>query len=104
MPVADEKLNITESEVSDDMWAKIVLLLPAPRRKNRKGRPRMNDRQAMTAILYKLRTGCSWKALPRDLGAGSTIHDRFQEWQAAGVFDQLRQVGLLQYDEEVIEL
>jgi putative transposase len=91
-----------EFEISDEVWAKIAPLLPLPRRKNRKGRPRMDDRQAATAILYKLRTGCSWKALPRDLGAGSTVHDRFQEWQAAGVFDQLRQAGILECEQEVV--
>ncbi len=85
-------------ELADDIWAQIAPILPLVRRKTRKGRPRMNDRQAMAAIWYKLQTGCSWKSLPRDMGAGSTIHDRYQEWQAAGVFDQLRQAGLLQDD------
>jgi putative transposase len=32
----------------------------------------------MTAILYVLRTGIQWKALPLSLGASSTIHDLFQ--------------------------
>ena len=94
--------EVGESRISDEVWAKIAPLLPMPRRKNRKGRPRMDDRQAMSAIWHKLHTGCSWKALPRDLGAGSTVYDRFQEWQAAGVFDQLRQAGILQPDPEVM--
>lgn len=99
MPVED--INQDHVEISDDLWAKILLVLP-PSRKSRKGRPRMNDRQAMTAIWCKFRTGCSWKALPRDLGAGSTVYDRFQEWQAAGVFEYLRQAGMLPVGEEVM--
>ena len=95
MPVI-MSLNDSEPEISDDVWAKIAPILPAPRHKNRRGRPRVDDRQAMSAIWYKFRTGCSWKALPPELGAGSTVHDRFQEWQAAGVFDQLRQAGILE--------
>lgn len=59
----------------------------------------MDDRQAMTAILYVLRTGIQWKALPRSLGAASTVHDRFQEWQEAGVFRRLWEAGLHAYDE-----
>jgi putative transposase len=55
----------------------------------------MDDRQAMTAILYALETGCGWKALPRSLGAPSTIHDRFCAWRAAGVFERLWRAGLL---------
>jgi len=61
----------------------------------------MDDRQAMTAIFYVLRTGCQWKALPRSLGAASTVHDRFQEWLEAGVFERLWQAGLSEYDEKV---
>ena len=93
--------DIGAFKISDAAWAKITLLLPPPKRKNKKGRPRMDDRQAMAAIWYKLRTSCSWKALPRDLGAGSTVYDRFREWQGAGVFDQLQQAGILEYEQEV---
>lgn len=38
----------------------------------------------MSTIFYVLRTGCQWNALPRSLGASSTVHDRFlQEWRKA---------------------
>jgi putative transposase len=55
------KLTGVESayEIPDVLWDKIVPLLPAPKRKkNNAGRPRMNDRKAMSAIFYVLRTGC----------------------------------------------
>jgi len=55
----------------------------------------------MTAIFYVLRTGCQWKALPRSLGAPSTVHDRFQEWREAGVFEKLWRAGVLEYDEKI---
>ena len=55
----------------------------------------------MTAIFYRQRTGCQWQALPRSLGAHITVHDRFQEWQAAGVFERLWRDALYAYDEEV---
>ena len=44
-----------------------------------------------------MRTGIQWKALPRQIGAGSSVHDRFQEWRRAGVFRQLWAAGLLAY-------
>jgi putative transposase len=59
----------------------------------------MNDRRAFEAIVYVLRTGIQWNALPRELGASSTVHDRFQEWEQAGVFKTLWQAGLHVYDE-----
>src|SRR5690349_2365017 len=61
----------------------------------------MNDRKAMSAIFYVLRTGCHWKALPRSLGASSTVHDRFQEWRKAdGVFKRIWIDGLSVYDKK----
>jgi putative transposase len=59
----------------------------------------MGDRQAFEAIVYVLRTGIQWNALPRKLGASSTVHDRFQEWERAGVFKAFWQAGLQDYDE-----
>lgn len=61
----------------------------------------MPDRQAFTAIMYVLRTGIQWNALPRELGASSTIHDRFQEWEQVGFFRALWQAGLQSYDERI---
>jgi transposase len=55
-------------------------------------------KKAMSAIFYVLRTGCQWNALPRSLGASSTIHDRFQEWRTAGVFKRMWIDGLAVYD------
>ena len=88
-------------EVPDVLWNRITPLLPSRNRKRKKtGRPRMNDRKAMSAIFYVLRTGCQWNALPRSLGASSTIHDRFQEWRKAGVFKRMWIDSLLRYDRE----
>ena len=72
--------------------------LPPLKKKKRSGRPRMDDRKAMSAIFYVLRTGCQWKALPRSIGAPSKVHDRFQEWLKADVFTKMWVDGLLEYD------
>jgi putative transposase len=64
----------------------------------------MEDRKAMQAILFVLRTGIQWNALPRSLGAYSTVHDRFQEWQRMGVSEQLMKAGLVEYDEKKVSV
>ncbi|MGA7370204.1 MAG: transposase [Nitrososphaeraceae archaeon] len=87
--------------IPDVVWNRIIPLLYTTHRKkkNKKtGRPRMDDRKAMSAIYYILRTGCQWNALPRSLGASSTVHDRFQEWIKAGVFKRMWIDGLAIYD------
>ena len=58
----------------------------------------MDDRKAMNAIFYILRTGCQWNALPRSLRASTTAFDRVQEWQQSGVFRRMWGDGLLEYD------
>ena len=85
--------------ISDALWERIEPLLPPELPKPKGGRPRMDNRRAMEAILYVLHTGCKWKTIPHNLGAGSTIHNRFQEWRKTGVFQRMWVVGLLTYDE-----
>ena len=88
-----------DDQIPAALWEEMVHLLPPPTPKQTDGRPRMDDRHALTAILSVLRTGCQWNALPRSLGAASTVHDRFQEWREARVFERLWQEGLLRDDE-----
>ncbi len=87
-------------EIPDVLWDRIAPLLPLRKKKKKAGRPRMDDRKAMSAIFYVLRTGCQWNALPRSLGASSTVHDRFQEWRLAGVFKRMWIDGLSVYDKK----
>jgi putative transposase len=87
--------------IPDKLWEEIKPLIPPLAPKKKAGRRRMDDRQALTAIVYVLRTGIQWKALPESLGKTSTVHDRFQAWQATGLFERLWQEGLYAYDELV---
>ena len=59
----------------------------------------MDARKALEGILYVLRTGCQWKALPREYGSGSAVHRHFQEWGEAGFFEKIWALGLEKYDE-----
>jgi transposase len=102
-----EMAQIKSWTVSDVFWSKIEPLIP-PRerlagktyqRKQGAGRKPMDSRQIFSAIVYVLRTGCQWKALPREYGSSSAIHAHFQRWQRAGFFLKLWQAGLAEYDE-----
>jgi putative transposase len=87
--------------IPDALWERIEPLLPPQGPKPKGGRPRASARQCMDGIFYVLRTGCQWKALPRCRAPASTVHDRFQEWRQAGVFEKLWQAGLIEYDRRV---
>ena len=41
------------------------------------------------AILYVLRSGCPWRALPHDLPPYGTVFDSFQRWRREGVWDRV---------------
>ena len=98
-------MNFTEIDprilCRDEVWECVKSVLPPERPKPRGGRPRMADRDALNGIFYVLRTGIQWKALPRCLGAASTVHDRYQEWVDQGVFEHMWEVGLNEYAEKV---
>jgi len=85
-------------DIPDALWEQIAPLIPIRRKKTLRGRPPVPDREVMAGIVYRLRTGCQWKALPRDFGSGSTCHARFQGWCAAGVFTEIFSVLLRFYD------
>jgi transposase len=93
--------------VSDGFWAKVEPLVPVVtrpagsvyRRGPGAGRKPMPARQVFSAIVYVLRTGCQWKALPREFGSPSAVHAHFQRWQRKGFFLRLWQAGLAEYDE-----
>jgi putative transposase len=85
----DEPENVRRDwRIPDELWERIQPLLP-PRKPHPLGchRPRVDDRRAMDAIFFVLRTGCQWNVL-QDTGLCSSrsAHRRFQEWAAAGVF------------------
>ena len=86
--------------VPDALWEQIEPLLPPePPRTGDTTCPRMDNRKAMEAILYMLRTGCKWEGIPGNLGGDEPSYERFQEWRRTGVFDRMWQVGILTYDE-----
>jgi putative transposase len=107
-PTPTQYADVASWELSDSLWERIAPLLPRPksryrgRGKNRKhigGRPAADPRQVMAGILYVMRTGCQWNALPTELGSGKTAHRYFQRWGRAGVFLRMWQAGLTEYDE-----
>ena len=87
--------------IPDALWERFQPLLPVEPPKPKGGRPRMDDRLALDAIFYVLRTGCQWNALPRSIGASSTVHDRFVYWLEFGVFERFWQAGLVEYAKEI---
>jgi transposase len=75
------------SDLTDTQWERLRPLLPP--QKPRTGRPPKNHRAVLNGILWILRTGSPWRALPERYGSWKTISSRFYRWQKAGVWDRI---------------
>lgn len=79
----------------DELWELIRPLLPPPkpRRFRYPGRKPLDDRQALTGILFVLKTGIPWEDLPAEMGCGSGMScwRRLRDGPAAGVWYALHQ-------------
>lgn len=84
--------------LDETLWEQIAPLLPAPkpRRFRYPGRNRIGDREALSGIIFVLRSGIPWEMLPREMGFGSgmTCWRRLRDWQQAGVWLKLQHLFL----------
>ena len=101
-------MKVKSWEVTDDFWKRAEALIPARQRSDEKayvrraggGRKPKDARLVFEGIVYVLRTGGQWKALPAErFGSASAIHARFLEWEKAGFFEALWKAGLAEYDD-----
>lgn len=74
-------------DLTEAQWERLSPLLPP--QQPRTGRPAKDHRTVINRILWILRTGSPWRALPRRYGSWKTISSRFYRWQKAGVWDRI---------------
>jgi transposase len=74
----------------DELWEEIEALLPAPSRAET-GRPPVDNKKALRGIIFVLRFGVPWQAVPTDAFgvSGSSCWRRFSEWTRAGVWPEV---------------
>jgi putative transposase len=73
------------TDLTDRQWQRLEPHLP-PAKPG--GRPRSSDeREIVNAILYVLRNGIIWRALPHDFPPWKTVHHYFRAWQRDGTWE-----------------
>ena len=78
------------SDLTDEQWEVLGPLLP-PAKPG--GRPRTVElREVVNGILYVLRNGCTWRALPHDLPPWGTTWWYFREWRQDGTWERVHEV------------
>lgn len=69
------------TDLTDDEWDSIKSLVPAPKSgPGKRGRPALDRRRLVNAILYVVRAGCAWRLLPCDFGRWETVYGYFRRW------------------------
>ncbi|MFF8366838.1 IS5 family transposase [Rhodococcus erythropolis] len=73
------------SDLTDEQWALVEPLLPAPRTGPKGGRREKHPRRrTVDAIMYVVRTGCAWRQLPHDFPPWQTVYWYFVRWHDEG--------------------
>jgi len=77
------------SDVSDEQWEILRKLLPPI---TARGRPPLDRRWVLNAILYVVWTGCQWRALPSDFPKWSSVYTVFRRWRLDGTWQRMHAV------------
>lgn len=71
--------------LTDSEWETVRHLF-----EGRMGRPeKYPRRQMLDACIYVLRSGCSWRMLPKDLPPWEVVYKTFRRWHARGLFEAM---------------
>jgi len=75
------------SDLTDAQWKLIEDLIP-PAKPG--GRPReVSMREVLNAIMYVLRTGCSWRQMPHDFPNWSIVYQYFWRFRKEGLWQEI---------------
>ncbi|MEV5843506.1 IS5 family transposase [Streptomyces sp. NPDC051985] len=74
-------------ELTEQEWELLAPLIP----RAATGRPRVEDRRVVNGMVYKIRTGISWRDLPERYGPWKTVYTRFRRYALDGVFTRALQ-------------
>jgi transposase len=73
--------------LTDAEWEHVRDLFDPPGRTGRP--PKHSRRQVLDACIYVLRSGCSWRMLPKDFPHWTLVYRTFRRWQSRDLFEQL---------------
>ena len=77
-----------QSDLTDEQWAVIAPLLPV--KGTKKGRPRKySHREMFNALLYVIRTGCTWRDLPHDFPKWQAVYAYLRRLEEDGSFKRI---------------
>jgi Putative transposase of IS4/5 family (DUF4096) len=76
-----------DAELTDDEWRLVGPMLPP--QKPATGRPCHDHRAVLAGILWVVRSGASWRAMPTEYGKWETAYQRYRLWCATGLWQRI---------------
>jgi transposase len=73
--------------LTDLEWEQVKPVFDPPGRTGRP--PTYPRRQMLDACIYVLRSGCSWRMLPKDFPSWTVVYKTFRRWVARGLFEEM---------------
>lgn len=90
------------SSLTDTEWEILEPLLPEVLPQKKSTRPLdWSYRELIDGMLYRLKNGCNWEDLPKDLPPYSTVFYHYNEWRKAGSIEKLMRLLHEQVREQV---
>lgn len=77
------------SDLKDKEWELIQDMIPKSKSGGRESVH--SKRELVNAMLYLLKSGCSWRMLPHDFPPAKTVYHYFNAWSKAKVFEKINQ-------------
>lgn len=75
------------TDLSDEEWLAVARFIPPERETGAERRTSM--RAVVNAALYRLRSGCPWRLLPREFPHWRTVYGYLRQWQSDGTWKQI---------------
>lgn len=75
--------------LTDQQWRLLEPLFQAHTSPSSRGRPPLDPRPILDAILWKIRRSAPWETLPTCYPSHPTVYRRYRLWRRSGLLDQV---------------
>jgi putative transposase len=88
---------MVRAQLDERQWERVAGFLESERGR---GRPAIDDRRFIEAVLWWRRTGVPWRDLPDDFGPWKSVFNRFDRWAKSGKWERLWAAMKVDVDDE----
>ena len=76
------------SDLNEKEWRLISGFIPRPQKRRRP--PQYSKKEIINAIFYLVRSGCTWRMLPKEMPSWRLVYYYYARWQKEGVWQKIQ--------------